>query len=354
MCTALAVMALILTALIVPVALHAQTEKMTVYLYWGEGCPHCEIVKQYIQDNRLDERYDIVSKEVYSNAQNAQELTSLFSQYRVPASDQGVPFAIINGHYFVGDSPIIAALNSPPSAIPSPAATNTAHEDTAPSASLNVWSVSGAALVDAINPCAFAVLVILMGTVLASGSRRRALVSGLTFTLAIYLSYLAMGLGLYSAVSAVGTTVWIQRIIGILAIVLGLFNIKDAIWYGKGFLMEVPMGWRPRLKQLIQSVTNPLIAFAVGIVVSIFLLPCTSGPYIVIIGMLGTSATFPKAVQWLVYYNLIFILPMIAITLAVYYGLKPERLEAIRQRRLRLLHAVAGIILLSLGIYLLI
>ena len=119
-------------------------------------------------------------------------------------------------------------------------------------------------------------------------------------------------------------------------------------------MLTPTMARRPRLKQLIQSVTNPFVAFAVGIAVSLFLLPCTSGPYIVIIGMLGASTTFRIAAGWLMYYNLIFVLPMLLITVLVYFGLKPESLESIRQKRLRSLHAIAGCPLLALGLYLLI
>jgi len=343
---------------IIPTYVHAQ-EKPDITLFYGQGCPHCAKVEQYIEDNNLTDLFSITEKEVYSDSANAQELTQYFTTYNVPSDQQGVPFLIMNGTYYVGDTPIISALGEQVQKMENNETTtpetNTNEATSEPATSnsaINIWSVTGAALVDAINPCAFAVLIILMGTVLAAKKRKRALLSGILFSVAIYLSYLAMGFGLYAAVAAASARIWIEKIIGILAILLGFFNIKDAIWYGKGFLMEVPMGWRPRLKKLIHSVTNPIVAFGVGIVVSLFLLPCTSGPYIVIIGMLGTSATFKTAALWLVYYNLIFILPMLMITVAVYFGLQPERLEAIRQKQLRLLHAIAGIILLSLGLYL--
>ena len=68
------------------------------------------------------------------------------------------------------------------------------------------------------------------------------------------------------------------------------------------------------MKRIIQRVTSVPGAFLTGFVVSLFLLPCTSGPYIVILGLLGKTATRPEALAWLVLYNLIFVLPMVAIT----------------------------------------
>ena len=143
------------------------------------------------------------------------------------------------------------------------------------------------AAVDAVNPCAFAVLIILITTVLAAGGRRKALQASLALSLSIFLSYYMMGVGLYSAIAAAGVTRALYIAVTILAILIGLFNLKDYLWYGRWFVMEVPPGWRPKLKALIGRITSVPGAFLIGFVVSLFLLPCTSGPYIVILGLLG-------------------------------------------------------------------
>ncbi|USN53651.1 MAG: hypothetical protein H6760_00570 [Candidatus Nomurabacteria bacterium] len=327
-------------------------EKPELLFFYGQGCPHCAVVEQYIEDENLDERFRIIAKEVYGDPENARDLTQQFQVFHVPESKQGVPFMVLGAKYYVGDVYIIEAIeNYADSEIIHTEAPNVAEEQG--DDQLHFFPVVGAALVDAINPCAFAVLIILMATVIASQDRRRALLAGLSFSFAIFLSYLAMGFGLYSAIAAASATTWVTKLAAGMAILLGLFNLKDALWYGKGVLMEVPMSWRPRMKKLIRSVTHPLSAFGAGILVSLFLLPCTSGPYIVIIGMLSSTESINAAVLWLILYNVIFILPMLGLTLAVYFGLQPSRLEEIRQSRLRLLHAIAGIILLSLGLYLL-
>jgi len=211
----------------------------------------------------------------------------------------------------------------------------------------------GAALVDAINPCAFAVLLLLMTTVLASNKKKKALFSGIAFSLSIFISYFLMGMGLYSVVANMETTMVFMKIIAVVAVILGFLNLKDFFWYGKGFLMEVPLRWRPRMKKFISSVTSPMGAFLVGFVVSLFLLPCTSGPYIVIIGMLGYKASYLKAIALLVLYNLIFVTPMIIITLLTYWGMDVEKAKEKRNKNLRVLHLIAGLIMLGMGIYLL-
>lgn len=216
---------------------------------------------------------------------------------------------------------------------------------------LTIPVVIGAAIVDAINPCAFAVLILLMTVILARGKRKKALFAGFAFSASIYISYFLMGLGLFSALQSSGLTRTFYIVVTVLAFIVGILNIKDYFWYGKGLLMEIPISWRPRMKKLIKGITSIPGAFIVGFVVSLFLLPCTSGPYIVILGLLAKQTTQLTGILYLLLYNLIFVSPMITITLVIYKGLSTvERLERLRQRRLRLLHLIAGIIMVIIGI----
>jgi cytochrome c biogenesis protein CcdA len=225
-------------------------------------------------------------------------------------------------------------------------------------ASLNLTPVAvvcGAAI-DAINPCEFAILILLMASMLAGEqNRKKALLAGLAFTAAVFLSYFLMGIGVFSLIRqyTLSFSGVFYKIIGILALVVGVLNIKDYFWYGKGILMEVPQSWRPKMKSLIRGVTNPCGAFFTGFLVSLFLLPCTSGPYAVILGMLAAKTTFAKAFAYLILYNVIFILPMVIIVLAMYLGLPPERAEQWRKQKIRLLHLIAGLLLVALGIFML-
>lgn len=215
-------------------------------------------------------------------------------------------------------------------------------------------AVIGAAAADSINPCEFAVLIILMATVLKSGSRHRALAAGLVFTAVVYCVYFLMGLGLMTVIAVAHITRSFYSIVAVLAILIGLFNVKDYFWYGKWFVMEVPPSWRPAMKQIVRSVTSVPGAALAGLLVSFFLLPCTSGPYIVILGLLANTATRMQAIPLLLVYNLIFVLPMLLITLAVYYGLtSPSQLEEKRVMRIKQVHLITGVIMIALGVWML-
>ncbi|HRX64004.1 MAG TPA: cytochrome c biogenesis protein [Candidatus Absconditabacterales bacterium] len=214
-----------------------------------------------------------------------------------------------------------------------------------------------AALADSINPCAFAVMLILLSTILVeTKNKKRAILAGLLFALSIFISYFAMGLGLFSALATAGNTMLIKRIVGILGIIVGLANLKDFFRYGKGFIMEVPLSRRPRLQKTIKSIVSPIGAFFTGFVISLFLLPCTSGPYITILGYLASESKNInlRGYIYLAIYNIIFIIPMLIITLLVGLGFKSaEELAAIKKKNSKIIHLIVGLLMLGLGLYVL-
>ncbi len=351
------ILSFLLSALpVAPSAFAASGQPVDMVLFYGRGCPYCAAMRDYLAEAkvqhpemRLDER------EVYFDQDNVQLFEKLTAAYGTEI--KGVPTLFIGNDVVVGFAEEmkpdieqkISACIAEGCPAPLDRLSGAAPAGVAPT--LTFAAVVTAAAVDAINPCAFAVLIILITAVLGAGIRRRVLYAGLAFSLAVFISYYLMGLGVYSAVEAAGATQALYIVVGVLAILIGLFNLKDYLWYGRWFVMEVPRAWRPTMKGIIQRVTSVPGAFLAGFVVSLFLLPCTSGPYIVILGLLGKTATRPQALAWLVLYNLIFVLPMIAITLAVYFGLTTaKRAEEWRTRNLRRLHLIAGIIILLLGV----
>jgi len=320
--------------------------------FYGRGCQFCEGMRQFLQT--MEEKHPelrVREYEVYFKGENARLFERVADAYQFKI--EGVPTVFLGDEAITGFSADMEAeLERRIEACiarqcPSPMARISG---SARMPILTLPAVLLGAAVDAINPCEFAVLIILITTVLAAGGKRKALYAGFAFSLSIFISYYLMGVGLYSAVEAAGITRWLFIGVAVLAILIGFFNLKDYLWYGKWFIMEVPLSWRPALKQLIQKVTSVPGAFLIGFAVSLFLLPCTSGPYIVILGLLAETETRANALVWLLLYNMVFIMPMVAITFAVYFGLTTaEKAEEWRTTHLRSLHLIAGTILLLLG-----
>ena len=143
---------------------------------------------------------------------------------------------------------------------------------------LTIPAVLLAAAADSVNPCTFAVLVLLLGTLIVAGKKGKTLQIGIAFISAIYVSYFLMGIGIFSAIQSAGVQRPFILAVSSLAILLGLWNMKDYFAYGKWFSIEVPQRWRPIVKRLTASVVSVPGAIMVGVLDSLFLLPCSSGP----------------------------------------------------------------------------
>ena len=335
---------------------------VNIYFFYGQGCPHCAKVEPYMSELRQKYDLEINTFEIYNNRTNLLLLQEYFDAYKVPQNQRGVPVVFICDNYFVGDKPILENLElkikSLDECCPSPSMNISTGIGITGKASaiepekISFLVVTGAALVDSINPCAIAVLLILLSALLVSGEKTRAFKAGIAFTVSIYISYFLFGIGLFSAIQITGISALFYQFVGFLAIIVGIFNIKDYFWYGGGgFLIEIPRSWRPTLKKMLGGVTSPMGAFLIGFLVCLFELPCTGGPYIFILGLLAEKTTQALAIPILLYYNVLFVLPLILVSIIVYFGYSStEKANEWKDKNIRKLHLVAGIIMLILGI----
>ncbi|MBU1136307.1 MAG: hypothetical protein KJ559_02250 [Nanoarchaeota archaeon] len=223
---------------------------------------------------------------------------------------------------------------------------------------INFIEIISLAIVDAINPCALAVMAIVLMTILMSNpeKRKNVLLGGLAFISAVYLCYFFYGLIMIQFFSYLipetgKYSYYLFKGFGAFAIILGYLNIKDYLDYKPGGVMtEMPLSMRPKMKLLVKKITNPKGAFIIGIFVTLFLLPCTIGPYIIASGKLSVMKFF-STIPWLLLYNLIFVIPMILITLIIYFSFTTvEKISSWKDKNIKKLHFVEGIILIILGI----
>lgn len=329
-----------------------------IYFFYAPGCSACQTLEPHLDG--FASKYQNVEIKKLDIYENSSLLLKLSAAHGLDAQTIHTPTTFVNDKAFVGYSPLIVLqiedeiIDCENKNCPSveSALENSTGEG---GIELNFGIVTITALADAVNPCEFAVLILMLTTIMVSGDRKRALKAGLAFASAIYIAYFLMGLGFITVLKESGLSSILFSFIGLFAIIVGLLNIKDFIKPGAGgFIMEVPVRWRPKMKSIIKGTTSVPGAFLVGLVVSLFLTPCTSGPYIFILSLIAEKATYLTGFLWLVYYNFIFIVPMIAITMIVYFGLtSPQAAEKWRKKRVRYMHLIAGTIMVAMGAYIL-
>ncbi|MCX6824303.1 MAG: cytochrome c biogenesis protein [candidate division SR1 bacterium] len=362
------VMKYVIGIIVAFVAMISVSTAQEYILFYGNGCPHCAKVQEYIKDNKITQQFDLTQKEVFFNKKNLDEFNGYLEKHTLTYDKIGVPFLIINSgincNYINGDTNIIDYFSGKLAQI-----TAATCKDTALSGGVQPVEKSlkerlaffgimlPAAISDSINPCAFAVMLLLLSTILTRHkSRRKTLFAGGLFSLAVFLTYLAMGVGLFSALATANNTYILKLVVGILGIVVGLANLKDYFRYGKWFVMEVPFSRRPKMMALIENVSSPWGAFFVGVLVSLFLLPCSSGPYFTILGFMSSQSKNLnlRGYIYLIVYNLIFVLPMVAIAAMVAFGYASvDKIAKIKHEKTKLIHLIVGILMLGLGIYVL-
>lgn len=307
----------------------------------------------------LELRYselNLTRLEVYNDAGNRQILANLSREYGI--QNPGVPIVFIGKTALSGDVEIterfemeilaekqrIASCDNTTPAIPAPA--DPACSTDVPSISLPL--VIFAALVDSSNPCGLSVLVFLLIPMAAAGNRKRILMVGGAYIAAMFLFHLLVGIGLFSVFSLSGLSKIFSLIGGAVALILGIITIADVIRNRESFILSIPESRKGLLGDYIRMASLPA-AFVLGILAGILGFSCTGGIYISILGLMGGAMTLTTGLPYLILYNLVYVLPLVLLTLIVAYGVSPERADRLRNEYKRPVRLVIGIILLALG-----
>ncbi len=229
-------------------------------------------------------------------------------------------------------------------------------QDTITAPTLGV--VTTAALLDSINPCAIAVLLILLATLLMAQKKDRILKAGLSFIAGLFIAYFLLGIGLFKTLQLFQYAQIFHIIVGCFAILFGLYELKTAIWPSKqaakvcigGICAEDAFSVK-----IISKITGPFTAFIAGLIISIIELPCTGGPYIFTLGYLAQNCSWNIIIPILLYYNLIFILPLLVITLVIYFGYASlDKTKKLKDKYLRYINFATGFVMIALGLWLII
>lgn len=83
-----------------------------IIFFYGDGCPHCSIVEEYLKENKVAEKIDFFQKEVYFNRSNSEELKEKAKACGMSTDSIGVPFLWDGEKCFVGDVDIIEFFKS--------------------------------------------------------------------------------------------------------------------------------------------------------------------------------------------------------------------------------------------------
>jgi cytochrome c biogenesis protein CcdA/glutaredoxin len=328
-----------------------------VYYFYGQSCPHCARIKPFIDEmmNRYP-RIQVFSYEIYFNATNQAMFRDFITRYEI--SQEGVPALFIGDRALIGENTIRDNLEASiqyfythdPICPTTYIKNEGGPHDISPGQAINLTipSVIVAAVVDSINPCAFAVLIFLLVYLTSLQVRNRMLSVGVAYILSVFTVYLLSGMGFFALVQTTGLTDIVFKAAAIIAILAGIVNLKDFFWYGKGISLSIPESQKESIKNFVMKASIPS-AIILGGLVSMFELPCTGGIYLAILSLLSSKMTLIQGIPYLLVYNVIFVLPLFVILFGVYYGVSPETLESWRGGERKWMRLAMGIVMVALG-----
>lgn len=350
-------------------------EKAQVVYFYLNNCQECKEVKPLVDRIEKDNQsqIELLRFEVSQNQKNRNLYMAYAQAYNQDLSSIGVPMIYIGNDVLVGRQAIEgnfakaiektlksgAALKISPTEAGNFQSPLTGQIQCA---NRTVCQVSGSPLTlpivalaaagDSINPCAIAVLIILISYLLGMAvSRLRLLSIGLLYIGAVYLAYLLAGLGIMKFIDVIPIeAAWIQILAAILLLVFAFLSFSDA--YSAAFterrsMLAIPGSVKPLISQFLSKATL-IGALIAGVIVAFVELPCTGAIYLGILSLLSSSTDFLTGLLYLLFYNLIFVAPLLLILGAAILGKDIRVFEKFTKENKPLSKALMGAVMIGL------
>ena len=198
-----------------------------------------------------------------------------------------------------------------------------------------------AGLIDGINPCAFTTIIFMISILTLYGrSRQQMLLTGLIFSIAVFITYYMVGLGFFSvirtAVSYRYISTALRWVLFAVLVVFAVISMYDGIMLRRGrsgdVILQLSGGMKRRIHKTVRggvkSASLAAGAATMGIMVSLFELACTGQVYLPTITYMVTSG-YGAGYLLLLLYNIGFILPLLGVFVLVYTGTGSDFLTAV-------------------------
>lgn len=334
---------------------------LRVFVFYAAGCRSCMIIERDVLPG-IEEKYSgRISVEKYDIgiSRNYAQMVRLEKLY---GGEGGfVPEVIVSKYVLMGEEKIRSGLDiTIEKALLEPRQDETTGltrsdvaEYQAPDAqslilsrfeSFSAFTVAAAGFLDGINPCAFTTIVFFISFLTFAGYRKREMImAGSFFTLAVFLAYFLIGIGIFRFLRSISAfsyvTLVINILIGSMAFILGILSVIDYFRFRKTRDVKTSMLQLPKsIKNRIHSVIGgdfrrggkgsgrallkiAWIAFTSGFIVSILESICTGQVYLPTIAyVLRMPARHAPALSYLLLYNLAFVTPLVIVFLLGLFG----------------------------------
>lgn len=208
-----------------------EEEKINLYLFRGEGCPHCAKEEEWLDVIKEDYKdyLNIYEFEVWNHPDNAKLMDEVKAEFKVTST--GVPFTVIGDNYFVGFSDT-TSVNMENKIKEYAGLENNPNEISLPILGVvNIKNVSIPIVaiilgfIDGFNPCAMWILLFLINMFLGMKDKKKSWILGFTFLLiSSFVYFLSMlGINLILNMTMISS---LKILIGIFILIAGGVNLR--------------------------------------------------------------------------------------------------------------------------------
>jgi cytochrome c biogenesis protein CcdA len=209
--------------------------------------------------------------------------------------------------------------------------------------------VATTGFLDGIHPCAIAILIFFIAFLLTlKKAFKNILILGLVYIFVIFLTYLAIGVGLFSGIMLFGQHHFFAKLGSWLLIFLGVVNLKDYFFPKLQLGFRFPKVSNKKIKSLLQKATLPTVVVA-AFLVGLCSVPCSGGIYAAITALLASKTTFAVGFLYLLLYNLMFVMPLIILLIPAANPYTLVKLGEWQQKKKRMQKLVMGIFMILIG-----
>jgi len=348
---------------------------VTLAYFYQVGCIECDRVSYDLA--YLEQKYPNLQVETFDLKERMALNEALCERYGVPVESRLTAPAI-----FVGDDYLIGQVINAES-LEELIEKYSQEESTAPwkeigeeqgaggsiverFRSFTPLTVLGAGLLDGVNPCAFTTIIFFVSYLALMGRKgREILLVGASFTAAVFLTYLLVGLGILGFLQSLGVIKIFSRIIYLLAALLCFLLVALSLYdYYKirqgrieDISLKLPQALQRRVHQTIRERKKMSgfvsATFVTGFFVSLLELACTGQVYLpTIIFVTGVPELRGHAVAYLILYNLMFISPLVIIFLLTFYGTTSKQLTLFFRGKAGTVKLLTALLFAILGVWL--
>jgi glutaredoxin len=329
------------------------------------GCPHCEAAKVFLDELRREQpSLRIVVHDVAENSVARQRLATLTAERGLASI--GVPTFLIGTELIVGflsadttGAEIRARLDqntqgaAPPPAVES-FQTKWFGELSVRNLGLPLFTIV-IGLLDGFNPCSMWVLLFMLSLLAGLANRPKMLLIAGTFVAVEGIAYFAFMAAWLNMFLLIGLSRITELILGSIAGLAGVINIKDFWAFQRGISLSIPDAAKPslyaRMRRIIQA--ENIIAALLGTVMLALLvqaveLLCTAG----LPALYTRILTMQQLDRWVYYgylalYNVAYMLDDVLVLAIGVITMSHYRLQ---EREGRWLKLISGIVMVGLSV----